>query len=92
MDPLDRLCVAAREELERERSILESVGVTWCEPELIPFGNTVELKVEFFRSQDLIDIFEFCVCIDGMVTVSEDEVRTWFRENVPDVIRRLGGR
>ena len=88
-----RIRLAAREELDRSRRLLESVGLTWSEPELVvskPNVNeyTAELKVEFYRSQDLVDIFEFFVCEGGALTTSEDEVRRWIQDNVPDVVNR----
>jgi hypothetical protein len=51
---------------------------------------TAEFKVEFYRDGDLVDLFEFHVCRDGKPVVSEDEVREWVRQNVPDVLEKRG--
>jgi hypothetical protein len=90
----ERIRLAAREELDRSRCLLESAGLTWSEPELVVSNRnakeyTAELKVEFYRSEDLVDIFEFFVCDRGVLTTSEDEVRQWIQDNVPGLVRRL---
>jgi len=89
----ERIRLAAREELERSRRLLESVGLTWSEPELVVSKRnaneyTAEVKVEFYRSEDLVDVFEFFVCNGGVLTTSEHEVRRWIQDNVPDVVDR----
>ncbi len=89
----ERIRQAAREELDRSRRLLESAGLTWSEPELVVSNRnakeyTAELKAEFYRSEDLVDIFEFFVSERGVLTTSEDEVRQWIRDNVPGVVSR----
>ena len=89
----ERIRLAAGEEIDRARRLLKSAGLTWSEPELVVSNRnvneyTAELKVEFFRSGDLVDIFEFFVCEGGVLTTSEAEVRLWIQDNVPDVVSR----
>lgn len=93
VEQAERIRLAAGEELVRSRDTLESVGLSWSEPELIVLKcaaseYTAELKVQFYHGDDLVDIFEFFVCKGGTLTTSEDEVRQWIRDNVPDVVRR----
>lgn len=90
-----RICEAGREELETFRCVLEGAGLSWTGPEIVfdqasPAGLAVEFKVEFYRDGDLVDLFEFHVCRDGKPVVSEDEVREWVRQNVPDVLEKRG--
>jgi len=89
----ERIRLAARVELDRSRGLLESAGLTWSEPELVVSNRnakeyTAELKIEFYRSEDLVDIFEFFVCDRGALTTSEDEVRQWIQDHVPGVVSR----
>jgi len=89
----ERIRIAASEEIGRSRRLLESVGLTWSEPALVVSKRssneyTAELKVVFYRNEDIVDIFEFFVCDGGILKTSEDEVRQWIRSNVPDVVRR----
>jgi hypothetical protein len=90
-----RICEAGREELETFRSEFEGIGLSWTGPEIVvdpgsPARLTAEFKVEFYRDNDLVDLFEFHVCRDGKLVVSEDEVRQWLRQNVPDVLGKRG--
>jgi hypothetical protein len=90
-----RIREAGREELEIFRSVLEGVGLSWAGPEIIfdrgsPARLTAEFKVEFYRDGDLVDLFEFHVVRDGAPVVSEEEVREWVRQNVPDVVEKRG--
>ena len=89
----ERIRLAAGDEIDRSRSMLESVGLSWSMPQLVvsvqdPSKFTAELKVEFYQGEDLVDIFEFFVCDGGVLTTSEDEVRRWIQDNVPDVVSR----
>ena len=90
-----RIREVGREELETFRCALEGGGLSWTGPEII-FDQTntarltAEFKVEFYRSGDLVDLFEFHICRDGKPIVSEDEVREWIRQNVPDVLKKQG--
>jgi len=92
-DELNRIRLAAKDELERSRSALEIVGLRWSEPELVVSEESagkraVELKIEFYEGRNLVDIFEFFVCRGDLLSTSEDEVRQWIHDNVPDVARR----
>ena len=85
--------LAAGEELRQFRRILEDAGLTWSEPELIVLVRnddkyTAELKIEFYQDGDIVDIFEFFVCKDGVPLTSLDELRQWIKDNVPSVITR----
>lgn len=89
----ERFRIAATEEIHRSRRLLENVGLTWSDPELVVSKRnsdeyTAELKVVFYRNDDLVDIFEFFVCDGGILKTSEDEVRQWIQSNLPDVVRR----
>lgn len=93
VEQAEHIRLAAREELSRCRAVLERVGLTSSEPELVPLSRgvdeyTAELKVEFYQNENIVDLFEFFVCREGILTTSEDEVRQWIRDNVPDVIAR----
>ena len=93
VEQVERIRIAAEEELERSRGMLENAGMTWSKPELVvlePVASeyTAELKVHFYAGDDLVDIFEFFVCRGGVLTTSEGEVRKWIHDNVPDVVRR----
>jgi hypothetical protein len=82
-----------KEELIRFQFNLVQAGITWSNPELIisnsnPNEFTVELKIVFFFKDDLIDIFEFFICENGLMSTNESDVRTWIQENLPDVIQR----
>ena len=88
-----RICLAGGDELERFRTRIEQSGLTWGAPELVVFGDggdnlTAEFKVEFYRDEVLVDIFEFFIYENGEGVVSEDEIRVWIRENLPSVLRR----
>lgn len=92
----ERIRIAASEEIDRSRRLLESVGLTWSEPTLVvskPDSNeyTAELKVVFYRNGDIVDIFEFFVFDGGALKASESEVRQWIQSNVPDVVSRQRG-
>lgn len=88
-EQLERIRVAAREELDRMHQLFRSVNLTWSSPELTrEVPSTVELKIEFYKETDLVDILECFVLRDGTLVVSETEVREWIREHVPDIIRR----
>ena len=92
IEQVECLRLAVREELGRSRHMLESVGLTWSGPTLTVSRHcgsyTAELKVEFLIGDDLVDIFEFFVCECGVLTTSEEEVRQWIQNNVPDVVKR----
>jgi len=90
-----RIREVGREELETFRCVLEGGGLSWAGPEIVvdpgsPTRLTAEFKVEFYRDGDLVDLFEFHVCRDGKPVLSEDEVREWVRQNVPDVLEKRG--
>jgi hypothetical protein len=93
----ERIRLAVQEELERSGESLLRAGVTWSRPEIIESkagedAGTLELKVSFYKSGDLVDVFEFLICQAGTVVVSEPEVRRWIQEQIPDVISGSGGR
>lgn len=93
IEGVEQILLVVEEELERSRSMLEDVGMTWSKPELVVSESdateyTAELKVQFYEGEDLVDIFEFFVCRNGVLTTSEGEVRRWIRDNVPDVVRQ----
>lgn len=93
----EQVRLATGEELHRFQLPLRNAGITWSEPELVVQTESIdkysaELRVCFYESSNLIDIFEFFVCKDGVPTTSEDEVRQWIRDNVPDVIQRRAHR
>jgi len=95
-DQAELIRAAAAEELGLCRRLFDAVGLTCSPPELVAWKQsegeyTAELKVEFFKEGDLVDIFEFFVCRDGVITTTEQEVRAWIRENVPDVVQRRSG-
>jgi hypothetical protein len=82
-----------KEELIRFQSNLVQAGITWSNPEIVisnsnPNEFTAELKIVFFYEEDLIDIFEFFICEDGLMSSNENDVRIWIQENLPDVIQR----
>lgn len=88
-----RIRIAASEEIDRSRRLLESAGLTWSEPTLVvskPDSNeyTAELKIVFYRNEDIVDVFEFFVCDGGVLKTSESEVCQWIQSNVPDVVSR----
>jgi vacuolar-type H+-ATPase subunit E/Vma4 len=96
IEQVERIRHAAREELLESRGLLEKAGLTWSEPELVVSvaradEYTAELKVKFYRGDNLVDIFEFFVCRNGVLTTSEDETRQWICKNVPDVVHRMQG-
>jgi hypothetical protein len=90
---VERIRLASRAELDRSRRMFETAGLTWSEPELVVEKEndseyTAELKIEFYEDEDLVDLFEFFVCRDGVLITSEDEIRQWIRDNVLDVVQR----
>lgn len=93
VEQAERIRLAAGEELDRFRGMLEEAGMTLSQPELVVSDSdvseyTAELKVRFYEGDDLVDIFEFFVCRGGTLVTSEGEVREWIQHNVPDVVRR----
>jgi len=92
-EQVEKIRAAVAEELGCCRTMFDAVGLTWSQPELVVWNQsedqyTAELKVEFSEDGDLVDIFEFFVCRDGVLTATEHEVRAWIRENAPDVVQR----
>ena len=93
LQEVERIRMAVAEELDRYRTMFESVSLTLSDPALVVWKQaadefTAELKVEFYEDGNLVDIFEFFVCKAGVLTINEDEVRQWIRQNAPDVVQR----
>jgi hypothetical protein len=92
-DQVEHMRFVAKEELSRSHNLLEDSGLTWSEPEFVVSVRsadkyTAELKTQFYKDGELVDIFEFFVCRDGALVISEEyELRQWIRDNVPDVVR-----
>lgn len=85
----------SQEEVEAFGSRMEETGLSWSSPEIVVWNKesdlfTVEVKIEFYLSGELFDIFEFFIYRDGRIVVSVDEVRQWIRQNVPTVLDRTG--
>lgn len=91
----NEICEAGREEIEVFSRQLYKAGLIWTGPDLVVLENkpkkfSVEFKVEFLEGINLLDIFEFFIFRDGILVVTEEEIRQWIRANVPLVLSRQG--
>ena len=92
---IEALRRAAAEELQRLQGEFESAGLTWVlrdsdmQQEYETF-NVVELSIWFYRNGEPVDFLEGFLFRDGMVVVSEEDVRSWVQQGAKDVIASEG--
>jgi len=84
------LCASFVRSMEAHRQELEHRGITLSDVEYEvwnaePDAFTSEVRVWFFRSGELVDIFEFHLFRDGEQLVTADDIEIWVRENIGTV-------
>lgn len=76
--------------MEAHRGELERRGITFNEVEydVWNIGNknfSSEVRVSFFKSGELVDIFEFHLFRDGEQVVTAKDIDKWVEENIVTV-------
>ena len=93
IEELETLRRAATQELQRLQGQFESVDLTWSLLGSDAQGNTeepqtAELRIWFYRYGEPVDFLEFFLFRDGAAVASEEDVRSWIREDAKDVIAK----
>jgi hypothetical protein len=91
----EQLVAAGQDELESFRQQLLEAGLTFSVVELVVWKPdlrdfTAELKVELLHDGNVVDLFEFFVVREGIEVVSQEEIRLWIRQHVPEFISMHG--
>jgi hypothetical protein len=87
----DNMRAAVIDEMSAFTERLALFGITWTVPELEVWNSaelhySAEVRVEFNRDGNLLDIFEFFVVQDGSLIVSELEMRQWLAKHTSSLL------
>ena len=84
---------AVRQALEHHSAPLKKAGLTFRSPEVEvgmgePSRYTSELRVYFYRDDDLVDAIEFHIFENGRQVVDEKKLPDWLAEDIAGAIER----
>lgn len=80
--------------LKQAKPLFQKAGLTYQISKLKISGREMsyssEISIDFFEKEQIVDVIEFSIFINGNPQASIDETECWLKESINDVLMKNG--